>query len=559
MAGESMIPGNDKTKTTVFRKITIEGKELNKETPVSQITIGKSFNKITYAKIVLLDGSASERNFALSNADTFKPGNKITIEIGYEGNIKTVFKGIIIKHGIKIRQQDRSLLIIEAKDEAIKLTANRKSAYHIDMTDTDVIKKLASALDVSKVEDTKITHNQLVQFDATDWDFIVTRAEANGMLVLTDDGKLVIKKPSTDSKPVMEAIYGQNIWEFEAEMDARRHSKSVAGLSWDYTKQEIEKVDAKPAENAAAAAVPTVSGIASALSSGVTLSELGNVLGAEVTLSHTGYLSNEQLQSWADAHAMRNKLSKAIGRVRIAGDASVKPGDVIKLIGVGNQFNGNVFVSGVLHHYEGSWQTDIQFGWKEDLFYHKEKIAEKPAAGLLPGVNGLQIGKVIEVSDAETGQYLVKVYIATFTSGQEGIWARVASLDAGADHGIYFRPQIDDEVILGFLNDDPREPIVLGYVPSKDGNTSPLPEKENELQYGIITKNGLKLVFDDTNKKMTLSVKADSGEKTIVINDNSGAMELKDENNNSIKMDASGITISSGKLVTIKGQTVKIN
>ncbi len=555
MAAESTIPGKEKQKSTVFKKITIEDKELNKETPVSQITIGRAFNKITYAKIVLLDGSVSERDFALSSGDTFKPGNKITIELGYEGNIKSVFKGIIIKHGIKIRQKDRSLLIIEAKDEAIKLTANRKSAYYIDMTDTDVINKLASTLEAPNIEDTKITHKQLVQFDATDWDFIVTRAEANGMLVLTDDGKLVIKKPVTDSKPVLEATYGQNIWEFEAEMDARRHSKSVSGLSWDYTKQEIEKVDAVAGSSTA----PTVSGIASALSSGVTLSDLGNVLGAEVILSHTGYLSNEQLQSWTDAHSMRNKLSRAIGRVRIAGDASVKPGDVIKLIGVGSQFNGNVFVSGVLHHYEGSWQTDIQFGWKEDWFYHKEKIMEKPASGLVPGVNGLQIGKVIEVSDKETGQYLVKVYIATFTSGQEGMWARVASLDAGADHGIYFRPQIDDEVILGFLNDDPREPIVLGYVPSKDGNTSPLPEKENELQYGIITKNGLRLVFDDTNKKMTLSVKADSGEKTITINDKSGAMELKDENNNSIKMDASGITISSDKLVTIKGKTVMIN
>jgi len=177
----------------------------------------------------------------------------------------------------------------------------------------------------------------------------------------------------------------------------------------------------------------------------------------------------------------------------------------------------------------------------------------------LTGINGLQIGKVLGTENTKDDQYRVKVYIATITNKQDGIWARVASLDAGKDHGVYFRPQVDDEVILGFLNDDPREPVILGYLHSSGKNNSPLPEKNGELQYGIVTKNGIKLVLDDTKKKMTLNVKSDRGEKTITINDASGAMELKDENNNSIKMDASGITISSGKVITIKGATVKIN
>jgi hypothetical protein len=43
------------------------------------------------------------------------------------------------------------------------------------------------------------------------------------------------------------------------------------------------------------------------------------------------------------------------------------------------------------------------------------------------------------------------------------------------------------------------------------------------------------------------------------VNDSSGALELKDENQNTIKMDSSGITIQSSKVVTIKGSQVKIN
>ena len=79
--------------------------------------------------------------------------------------------------------------------------------YHINKTDSDVITDLAGDLD-KDIDTTTFTNKQLVQFDTTDWDFIVTRAEANSMLVLTDDGKLVVKKPSTDGEPV----FNGNLW-----------------------------------------------------------------------------------------------------------------------------------------------------------------------------------------------------------------------------------------------------------------------------------------------------------------------------------------------------------
>jgi len=284
------------------------------------------------------------------------------------------------------------------------------------------------------------------------------------------------------------------------------------------------------------------------------------VLGAQIKLENSGNLTQNQVQDIADAWAMRNKLSKTAGRVRIEGNALVKPGTMITLAGVGNRFNGNVFVTGVLHHYEGYWQTDVQFGWREDWFYKKENVMDKPASGLLPGINGLQIGIVVSAEDNEPGgspQYRVKVHVPNITSGNEGIWARVATLTAGADYGTYFRPEANDEVILGFLNDDPREAIILGYLHSKDAHKWPFPEADKN--FGIVTKAGLKLVMDETNKKITLTATTASGEQTIVMND-SGSMELKDDHQNSIKMDSSGITIqSSTGNVVIKGTMVQIN
>jgi Rhs element Vgr protein len=330
-------------------------------------------------------------------------------------------------------------------------------------------------------------------------------------------------------------------------MDASLQVTSVTGKSWNYTTQQLET-------SGPGTAMFTENGNMSS-------SELGSVIGAEVTLSHSGHLEQTQLQDWANAYALKSMISKAVGRVRIAGNASVKPGSMITLEGVGDRFNGNVFVTGILHHFEGGWVTDIQFGWNDDWFYHKEKVMDKPASGLLPGINGLQIGTVISVDDTEAGgQYRIKVHVPLITSGNEGIWARVAALDAGPQRGSFFRPQANDEVVLGFLNDDPREAIALGYLHSKDVNKSPLPETEGLLEYGFVTKEKMKLIFDDTNKRITLSAKTAAGAKTIVLNNDSGALELKDENTNTIKMDSTGITIQSDSgIITIKGTQVLIN
>lgn len=182
---------------------------------------------------------------------------------------------------------------------------------------------------------------------------------------------------------------------------------------------------------------------------------------------------------------------------------------------------------------------------------------DKPAAGLLPGISGLQIGVVTDTDDPES-QFRIKVIIPTITSGNEGIWARVATLDAGDNRGTYFRPKEQDEVILGFLNDDPQNPIVLGCLHSNDSKKSPLPETQGKEEYGMVSGAGSKLIFNDTDKAITISVAANDGEKTLILND-SGAITLKDGLGNQLVMDTSGITIQASANVTIKGTLVQIN
>ena len=84
----SLPPGAPAATDVVSRKIIIDGKALSEAVPVAQVTINRTFNKITSARLVLLDGDAAEQDFSLSNENKFKPGSKIKIQLGYHGEVR---------------------------------------------------------------------------------------------------------------------------------------------------------------------------------------------------------------------------------------------------------------------------------------------------------------------------------------------------------------------------------------------------------------------------------------------------------------------------------------
>ena len=66
------------------------------------VAVMRELNRIPSATIQLWDGEASKSTFAASNTDIFIPGKQVEIQLGYHSQNDSVFKGIIIKHSIKI-------------------------------------------------------------------------------------------------------------------------------------------------------------------------------------------------------------------------------------------------------------------------------------------------------------------------------------------------------------------------------------------------------------------------------------------------------------------------
>jgi Rhs element Vgr protein len=199
-------------------------------------------------------------------------------------------------------------------------------------------------------------------------------------------------------------------------------------------------------------------------------------------LQHTGKVADDELKAWSDAKLMRSRLSKIKGKVKIQGFSDIKPGNTIDLTGFGDRFNGVAFVSSVAHRMsaETSWMTEIEFGLTKDWFIDSyDDITDKPASGLVPAVRGLQIGIVTNIHEDPEGEERIRVRLPIIDNENDGVWARLVSTDASGSRGLVFRPEVGDEVIVGFLNDDPRDPVILGSVFSSAKPSPISPEEEN--------------------------------------------------------------------------------
>lgn len=523
--------------------IKVEGKEIPSTFQVVSIDTWAEVNKVPKARVVLFDGSPSTQDFEISNLKTFLPGNKMEIAAGYESKNSGVFQGVIVKQGIEIDQTQGSKLVVDVTDAAIKMTLERKNAVFEKIKDSDLIGKLISASGLQKdVATTNTVHEEVVQFYASDWDLMMTRAEMNGLVVTISGGKVTVKKPDTQQSPVLRVEYGESILDLDAEMDAatQYEPSAIKSYAWDSATQKL--VESGP-------------GTVSVKEQGnVTSAQLAQVFKVKKYPQQTGApIEKTSTQDWSSAELLKSKLSKIRGRVRFQGNALALTGKTIELAGLGQRFNGTAFISGVHHHIaNGRWLTTATFGLSPEWFAADTPGVSAPAAsGQLPPIKGLQTGVVKKVAKDPGGEFRVMVSLPLLQDDSKGVWARLATFYASNKVGAVFYPEVGDEVIVGFMNEDPRYPVILGSVYSKK-LAPPYPPDEKNQKKALVTKSKLEIIFDEQNKVIEIRT---PGKHVIKMDDKSGAISIEDSNKNQISLSKGGIALSSASnlKVTAKG------
>lgn len=521
-------------------EILVNGSPLKDTVEIGEFSIMQEVNRISFASVELIDGAAigvSEDGFSNSEGEDFIPGNEIEIKVGYSSNNTTVFKGIIISQSLSVKNSC-SQLRIDCKDKAVKMTRVRSNAIFTQKKDSDAITSIIGNYGLSSTVDaTDLEHPLLIQYNATDWDFVVTRAEANNLMVLANQNEVKVKKIDFSVSPVVTLNASEVIIDIDLKLDSEYIAGNYDIDTWDNSQQQT---------------VNSSSAVSAGTSQGnLTTQKLSEACHTKNNAHFSSaFITKTESDAWGLAMGSKAALSKIRGNISVQGSSQIIPGDIIELSEFSSRFNGNAFVSGVTHTIsEGSWTTKLQIGASPEWHASLPDVQELPASGLLPAVNGTQIGTVKQIHEDTEGNYRVLVNLPVFsgTDMDNGLWARLAFPYASNQAGFFFFPEIGDEVLVNFINNDPRFPVISGSVYSQKNTPVYDPDQENQFK-SIYSKKKILIEFDDVDTILTLKTPAGN---TIQMSEKDKLISLVDQNGNSLKMNDSGITINSSKDISI--------
>ena len=180
-----------------------------------------------------------------------------------------------------------------------------------------------------------------------------------------------------------------------------------------------------------------------------------------------------------------------------------------------------------------------------------------PMTGREMSRSGLTLAKVTNIKDEEKLNR-VKCLPIGAADEEETDWCYVMTPMGGKGCGFMLFPQVDDLVVLAYLDDDPHRPLVLGGYWNSE-TTPPLSVAEGKSEdYVLRTPKKIEILLHDTDKEQAVTLTMPSGTE-IKIDDKEQNISIKDKSgDNALTMDLKGGNIelkAKTKLTLSAGST----
>ena len=179
-------------------------------------------------------------------------------------------------------------------------------------------------------------------------------------------------------------------------------------------------------------------------------------------------------------------------------------------------------------------------------------------------IPGVVTGVVKSVEDPDQ-QGRVQISLPYLGGQNDSTWAPVATLMTGGGRGSWFMPEVGDEVLVAFNQEDVQHPFIIGFLwngkdkpPAKDistkvrrlrtvsGHQIDFDDIGGEEKITITTKGGNKILMDDTPGATGVSINT-TGSQEIKLQDLPPSVTIQTTAQNQIVVSdmPSGITINA--------------
>ncbi len=321
-------------KPTYKVKIGSETFEPSAQSPLMSIRVNQDID---------IPADSFETVFGVSDkAKKIKEGDEVSIQIGYEEDLKEVFKGKV--DGVRPGVSD---VTVRGLNEATKLLELRVNQVYLNMNAGQIVKDLANKAGIKPDASDGVKFSVYYLDDNKNaHEHIRTLAQKCGFdTYMTPEGNLVFKKTTKSTVHVLE--YGINVIQAEVQED-RPTVKSVmvrgesassfkGADSWPWlTKKEVSGTK-----------------------------EGSSSMGAEILVQDASIKETGAAGTVAGA-LMENMSRTFSGVVKIVGDAGIKLGETVEIKGMSNsKMNGEFQVRSVEHHISKESGFTTQIGWSK--------------------------------------------------------------------------------------------------------------------------------------------------------------------------------------------------
>ncbi|MFZ4727484.1 MAG: VgrG-related protein [Pseudanabaena sp.] len=425
---------------------------------ILQVSVEESLHQLSMFTLIISNNYFSGSSTATwTHMSKFAIGKKI--KIGFtssttgdpnfdDASTAYILEGEITAIETDFTEEAKAPIIIRGYDVAHRLHRGRCSQSFLDMTDSDIVKKLAGecGITLGTITSTTPVHKYVFQENQTNMEFLQERAARNGFELYMQDGELNFRKPTKGAELSLKWL--KDLSSFRIRVTGAEQVSSVEVRGWDYkTKKAI-------VSTASTEAVITSN-----------TSGKGSASSTKFSSSPKMIVVDQPVFSTAESDKIAQSLCDELGGEFVHADAKgtgnplIRAGKVIKLTDMGN-YSGSYYVTETHHLFQNGYYTthfSVRGLRGGDLY---SMLSSKTR--LQPGQTML-VGIITNNNDPDKlGR--VKVKFPTLTEDHESNWARVVGVGAGVNRGFDCLPEVNDEVLVAFEHGDIHRPYVIGGV-----------------------------------------------------------------------------------------------
>jgi uncharacterized protein involved in type VI secretion and phage assembly len=494
---------------------------------LAEVRVHQSLSKPTVCELTF-----HEPGGPLAGDAASLPGSSLRIQV--DGCHEPLFVGEVTAVSFEYGPSREQLVRVRGYDCLHRLRKRQPVGAHVQLNLNELAATLVADLGLSvEAADPGPLRQNIIQYNQSDLDLLTAAAERCGLYFTLRDSVLHLITLEGVGPGVALAL-GASLLEARVEVNTDSICTTVETTGWD--PHRVEQVSGR-ADRARVGRQVAVR---------LTPERVGGT--GQRTIVDELVQDNNQADGIAQAELDRRVARDVVFWGVAEGDTKLQPGTPVKISGVAESLAGRYVLTTVRH------VIDHNKGYISEIDTSPPEPQTRSGAGAAASTLGLVSG----VDDPDS-MGRVRVVLPNY-GGVETSWLHVVVPGAGPDKGLIALPDVDDQVLVLLLNQDPDQAVVLGGLYGVDGPPDAGVEDGAVRRYTFTTPGAQRIRLDDG--KETIQIENSNGDfirlapDEVRMGDNRGSLIELTPGRCRIHSAADLEISAPGKKITISGQAI---